>query len=193
MQPTSPARSASTSRPVAASCRCPSTASSRACGSKSSCRGPTRARRSRSPIGASPRRWRPTSRPKASARPTSGSRRRSPIRRLDDALGIRIGRVAYHCDTDWNGTAPEAWRHRETLLLRRADFVVTSSSLLAERLGALHPNVHWLPDAVDAERHEPEQLAIDCEESDAVRRALQGIATPRFGCIGAVDRSLDLG
>ena len=110
-----------------------------------------------------------------------------------DALGIRIGRVAYHCDTDWNGLAPEAWRHREALLLRRADLVVTSSSLLAERLDALHPNVHWLPDAVDAERHDPERLAIACEESDAVRRALAPIATPRFVCIGAVDRTLDLG
>jgi glycosyltransferase involved in cell wall biosynthesis len=109
-----------------------------------------------------------------------------------DALGVRLGHVAYHCDIDWNGMAPEAWRQREAPLLRRADLVVTSSSLLAERLGALHPNVHWLPDAVDAERHAPERLAIDCEESEAVRRALAPIGTPRFAAIGAVDRTLDL-
>lgn len=109
------------------------------------------------------------------------------------ALGVRIGRIVYHCDTDWGDAAPESWRHREAMLLRGADLVVTSSSLLSERLGALHGNVHWLPDAVDAERHDPDRLAFACEEADSVRRALQGIATPRFGCIGEVDRSLDLG
>lgn len=80
----------------------------------------------------------------------------------------------------------------ESDLLAIADRVLADTPAQAARLARRHRAVHWLADAVDAERFRQARLAPDTEEADAAWRAQRHIPAPRLGHCGAIDAALDL-
>jgi len=98
--------------------------------------------------------------------------------------------LVYDCQAD-RASAP-AGVEREAAVLSMADLVLTAAPSLHERLSRHHTNVHWVPDAVDADRFDIAR-ADDSEESDSVQQLLAGIARPRLGFFGRIDARLDLG
>ena len=98
--------------------------------------------------------------------------------------------LVYDCQAD-RSSAPAA-AAREAAVLSMADLVLTAAPSLHERLSRHHANVHWVPDAVDADRFDIAR-ADDSEEADSVQLLLAGIGRPRLGFLGRIDARLDLG
>ena len=100
--------------------------------------------------------------------------------------------VIYDCADDFAGSAAASLQlaQREEALLQLADVVLTASPSLHAARGALHPNLHCLPSAVDAEHFaRPQSQRLEC----AAARALhEGLAQPRLGFFGAIDERVDL-
>ena len=102
--------------------------------------------------------------------------------------------VVYDCMDDLSAfkDAPRQLRQRETALLKVADLVLTGGPSLYEARRALHPNVHYLPSAVDASHFSPRAPGPQDPASAEAQRQLAPIAQPRFGYFGVIDERLDL-
>ena len=88
--------------------------------------------------------------------------------------------------------APRQLRQRETALMRRADVVFTGGPSLYQAKRHLHPRVHCLPSAVDAEHFSPARLQPGSAQA-RLAQALQGaLPGPRLGYYGVIDERLDL-
>jgi glycosyltransferase involved in cell wall biosynthesis len=101
--------------------------------------------------------------------------------------------VIYDCADDFahRGGASRELLQREEALLKAADVVLTASPSLHAALKAAHPNLHCLPNGVDAAHFaRPQPHRLEC----AAARALhEGLARPRLGCFASIDERLDLG
>ena len=100
--------------------------------------------------------------------------------------------VIYDCADDFAPRAQASPQlvQREAALLELADVVLCASPSLCEARRALHPNLHCLPSAVDAEhfaRLQPHRL-----ECAAARALHEGLPRPRLGFFGTIDERLDL-
>jgi glycosyltransferase involved in cell wall biosynthesis len=100
--------------------------------------------------------------------------------------------VVYDCADEWLvPQAPRVWRRRQSMLLERADLVLTHGPSLYEAKRKLHPNVQHLPSGVDAEHFAPRAAAAEDAEAQAAARLLRPIARPRLGYFGVIDERLD--
>lgn len=80
----------------------------------------------------------------------------------------------------------------EAALLRHAHLVFTAGPTLYEAQRHRHPQVHCLPNAVDAAHFAPAHLDADDLQAD-LASALQGaLPRPRLGFFGVIDDRLDL-
>jgi UDP-galactopyranose mutase len=107
---------------------------------------------------------------------------------------MRPRMVVYDCMDELSAfkDAPRQLRQRETALLKVADLVLTGGPSLYEAKRKLHPNVHYLPSAVDAARFAPrEGDQLDLQASQAAR-LLESVPRPRLGYFGVIDERLDL-
>ena len=102
---------------------------------------------------------------------------------------LRAAGLVYDCQAERSSTPAAA--EREAAVLSMADLVLTAAPSLHERLSRQHPNVHWVPDAVDADRFDIAR-SDDSEEADSAQQLLAGIGRPRFGFFGRIDARLDL-
>jgi glycosyltransferase involved in cell wall biosynthesis len=101
---------------------------------------------------------------------------------LDPAL------VVYDC----MGLQDAAHAAAEATLLRHADLVLTAGPTLYEAQRHHHPQVHCLPNAVDAAHFAPAGLDPDDLQAD-LAQALQGaLPRPRLGFFGVIDDRIDL-
>ena len=101
--------------------------------------------------------------------------------------------VVYDCMDELSAFkgAPRELRQREAALLAVADLVFTVGPTLFEAKRKLHPNVHYLPSAVDAEHFAPPHVRHDPQAEQAAR-LLEGVPHPRLGYFGVIDERLDL-
>jgi glycosyltransferase involved in cell wall biosynthesis len=110
------------------------------------------------------------------------------------ASRMRPQMIVYDCMDDLSAfkDAPRQMRQRESALLRCADLVLTAGPSLYEAKRDLHPNVHYLPSAVDAAHFAPR--ADDGSDLHLAQAAhlLAGVPRPRLGYFGIVDERLDL-
>ena len=81
---------------------------------------------------------------------------------------------------------------REAALLRVADIVLTGGPSLYAAKRGLHPNVHCLPSAVDAEHFRPSRPAVPTPEQEHAARLQGFMPSPRLGFFGVIDERLDL-
>ena len=88
--------------------------------------------------------------------------------------------------------APRELRQREAALLAVADLVFTVGPTLFEAKRKLHPNVHYLPSAVDAEHFAPHPDVRHDPQAEQAARLLEGVPHPRLGYFGVIDERLDL-
>ncbi|WP_284616703.1 glycosyltransferase [Aquabacterium humicola] len=111
---------------------------------------------------------------------------------LAESLAPRF--VIYDCMDElaaFDG-APPGLSELESRLLQRADLVFTGGPALFEARRRRHPQVHCLPDAVDAAHFAPSSLdASDppWAQAEALQRDLP---RPRLGFFGVIDERLDL-
>lgn len=103
---------------------------------------------------------------------------------------LRPRAIVYDCMDELSAfkDAPRQMRQRESALLKSADLVLTGGPSLYEAKRALHPSVHCLPSAVDAQHYAPAHLVPD-PETEALQA---GIPHPRLGFFGVIDERLDL-
>jgi glycosyltransferase involved in cell wall biosynthesis len=99
--------------------------------------------------------------------------------------GLSPRAVVYDC-TDGPDAAPDA------ALLDAADVVLAAGPALWRAKRALHPNVHCVPNAVDAAHFAPERVTARCAEYLAAERLQGHILAPRLGYAGVIDRRVDL-
>ena len=102
---------------------------------------------------------------------------------------LRAAGLVYDCEADRSSTHADA--DCEAAVLSMADLVLTASPSLHEQLSRRHANVHWVPNAVDADRFDIRH-GEDSEEADTVQRLQAAIGRPRLGFFGRIDARLDL-
>jgi glycosyltransferase involved in cell wall biosynthesis len=110
--------------------------------------------------------------------------------------GLRPRAVVYDCSDETPHAAEEdgAPSRRERALLDAAALVFASGPALYDARRGQHPNLHCLPNAVEAERFAPAQLdprSDDAREAARLHAALP--AGPRLGFFGVIDERIDLG
>jgi UDP-galactopyranose mutase len=106
---------------------------------------------------------------------------------------MRPRAVVYDCIDELSAfrNAPRQMRQREAALLKSAQIVFTSGPSLYAAKKQLHPNVMFLPSAVDGPYFAPQNALADAPAM-ARAEALQGlIARPRLGYFGVIDERLD--
>ena len=111
---------------------------------------------------------------------------------LPFAADLEPRAVIYDCAEDFAGRpgASAQLVQREAALMELADLVLTTSPSMHAARKASHPNLHCLPNAVDAghfARLQPQRL-----ECAAARALLEGLAHPMLGYFGTIDERLDL-
>jgi glycosyltransferase involved in cell wall biosynthesis len=108
---------------------------------------------------------------------------------------LRPRMVVYDCVDDLSTPqhAAQPLPQSELALLRAADLVITSGPSMYEAKRGLHPNVHYLPSAVDAAHFAPPPPDADDPEAAVAARLLAAAPRPRLGCFGVIDERLDLG
>lgn len=112
-----------------------------------------------------------------------------PLARILDPLCL-----VYDCMDEISAftDAPQPLWQRERLLMREAALVFTGGPSLHEARRRLNPNVHCVPDSVDAAHFPIERLDPACDEAHQVQ-ALQGhLGGPTLGCLGTIDERLDV-
>jgi glycosyltransferase involved in cell wall biosynthesis len=103
--------------------------------------------------------------------------------------------VLYDCMDDLGARpgAPAMLAEHEAALLRLADVVIAAGPSLYQARRALHPNVHCVPNAVDASHFAPPAArAAGSIEAISARALHAGIPTPRLGWFGTIDERVDL-
>jgi hypothetical protein len=102
--------------------------------------------------------------------------------------------VVYDCMEDLASArfAPAELAVREKALMAMADVVLTGGPSLHEAREGRHPNLHCLPNAVDAAHFAPANLDGDDVESAVADELHRGMPHPRLGFFGAIDERLDL-
>ena len=107
---------------------------------------------------------------------------------------LRPRMVVYDCMDELAAfkDAPRQLRQRETALLKLADLVLAGGPSLYEAKRALHPDVHYLPSAVDAAHFAPREADHDDPEGTQAERLLADVPHPRLGYFGVIDERIDL-
>lgn len=107
---------------------------------------------------------------------------------------LRPRMVVYDCMDELSAFtgAPRQVRQRETALLKTADLVFTVGPSLFEAKRKLHPNVQYLPSAVDVEHFAPRDEEGQDPQAAHAARLLEGVPHPRLGYFGVIDERLDL-
>ncbi len=102
--------------------------------------------------------------------------------------------VIYDCVDDLASvkSAPPELALRERTLMALADVVLTAGPSLYGAREGRHPNLHCVPDAVDAAHFAPENLDGDDVESAVATELHRGMRCPRLGFFGVIDERLDL-
>jgi len=102
--------------------------------------------------------------------------------------------IVYDCMEDLasSKSAPPELAAREQALMALADVVLTGGPSLHEARAGRHPNLHCLPDAVDAAHFAPGNLDGDDVESAVATELHRGMRRPRLGFFGSIDDRLDL-
>ena len=102
--------------------------------------------------------------------------------------------VVYDCMEDLasSRSAPPELATREQALMALADVVLTGGPSLHEAREGRHPNLHCLPNAVDAAHFAPGNLDGDDVESVVATELHRGMRHPRLGFFGTIDERLDL-
>jgi UDP-galactopyranose mutase len=102
--------------------------------------------------------------------------------------------VVYDCIDDLASQkpAPPELAVREKALMELADVVLAAGPSLYEARAGRHPNLHCIPDAVDAAHFAPENLDGEDVESAVAAELHRGMRRPRLGFFGVIDERLDL-
>ena len=102
--------------------------------------------------------------------------------------------VVYDCMEDLasSKSAPPELAAREMALMELADIVLTAGPSLHAAREGLHPNLHCVPNAVDAAHFAPGNLDGDDVESAVAIELHRGMPHPRLGFFGTIDERLDL-
>jgi glycosyltransferase involved in cell wall biosynthesis len=87
--------------------------------------------------------------------------------------------------------APAVLREREAALMALADVVVAGGPSLYQSRRGQHPNVHCIPNAVDADHFAPPSPNDTSIEAVSARSLHAAIPGPRLGWFGVVDERLD--
>ena len=110
------------------------------------------------------------------------------------AQSLAPSRWVYDCMDElsaFKGAPPEL-PERERELLACADLVLTGGPALYEAKRRLHPRVHCMPSAVDAEHFSPPALMEQSEALALAERLQGGMPRPRLGFFGVIDERLDI-
>ncbi|MET0382028.1 MAG: glycosyltransferase [Burkholderiaceae bacterium] len=95
-----------------------------------------------------------------------------------------------------SGVAPSEagqLRDREAALMKIADIVIAGGPSLYQARRGRHPNVHCIPNAVDAEHFAPVAVSGSSIESVSARSLHAALtAGPRLGYFGPIDERVDL-
>ncbi|HPU54130.1 MAG TPA: glycosyltransferase [Burkholderiaceae bacterium] len=102
--------------------------------------------------------------------------------------------VVYDCMDELSAfkDAPRQLRQREIALTKRADLIFTGGPSLYLAKRGLHPHVHCLPSAVDAEHFAPSRLRFDSAPAARARMLQYSMPQPRLGFYGVIDERLDV-
>jgi len=108
--------------------------------------------------------------------------------------------IVYDCADDLSGmrNAPPQWpqwplwSHHEAALMKAADLVLTRGPTLHAMRRGRHPNIHGVPNAVDARSYAPASLQHDGPLAAEACALLPAAAGPRLGFFGVIDERFDL-
>jgi hypothetical protein len=102
--------------------------------------------------------------------------------------------VVYDCMEDLASASsvPPELAAREQALMALADVVLAGGPSLHAAREGLHPNLHCVPNAVDAAHFAPGNLDGDDVESAVATELHRGMPHPRLGFFGTIDERLDL-
>lgn len=102
--------------------------------------------------------------------------------------------IAYDCMEELADLrhAPRQMRQRDSALLKRASVVFTGGPSLYEARHAVHPAVHCLPNAVDAEHFSPARWQPGSPSARRVHELQGALPRPLLGFHGLIDERVDL-
>lgn len=108
--------------------------------------------------------------------------------------GLAPRAVVYDCTDDLGalGHAAGPLHEREAALLELADLVLAAGPTLYSAKRPFNDHVHCLPNSGDAAHFKPGRLDPASPEAAAAEQLHAGLARPRLGHFGVIDRRIDL-